>query len=117
MTPPQFNEEEEARLSRVLKAWQVHPPLPDGFVRGVWKRLATASPRPSSRPRKVWSAWWEGVAALLARPAWAVSIATILMASGLALGYWKARVSNEAMDQVLAHRYVQIVAPYQVVRP
>ncbi|MCL4178477.1 MAG: hypothetical protein KJ072_12140 [Verrucomicrobia bacterium] len=98
-----------ANLDSLLRDWRVDDPLPLGFNRAVWRRIAAqAVPAPVSP-----------VAALrlrldrwFARPAWSIGCALFLVSAGLLAGYWQATAQTARWEQLMASRYVHSVDPY-----
>jgi hypothetical protein len=46
----------------------------------------------------------------------AASYVTVLLLTGLAAGYWQARVDNARTSEQLGARYVQMMDPYRAPR-
>jgi hypothetical protein len=99
----------DANLDPLLRDWRVDDPLPPGFNRAVWRRIATqAAPSPVSPVEAVrlWLDRW------LARPAWSIGCALFLVSAGLLAGYWQATSQTARWDRLMASRYVHSVDPY-----
>jgi len=99
----------DANLDPLLRYWRVDDPLPPGFNRAVWRRIvAQAAPSPVSPVEAVrlWLDRW------LARPAWSIGCALVLVSAGLLAGYWQATSQTARWDRLMASRYVHSVDPY-----
>jgi hypothetical protein len=99
----------DAKLDALLQNWRVDDPLPPGFNRAVWRRIAAHTGPERTSPYQALRAW---IAGLFARPAWSIGYALILLSAGLATGYWQATAQTNRWDQRMASRYVQSVDPY-----
>jgi hypothetical protein len=99
----------DPHLQRLLQDWRVETPLPPGFNRAVWRRIAAESA--SERPTLL-HALRNWLAAQFVRPAWSIGYALLLLSAGLLTGYWQAASQTARWDQQLASRYVQSVDPY-----
>jgi hypothetical protein len=99
----------DAKFDQLLQDWRVDDPLPTGFQRAVWRRIAApVVPVPVS-PAQALRAWLEQ---LFARPAWSISCALFLVSAGLLAGYWQATTQTARWEQLMENRYVQSVDPY-----
>jgi hypothetical protein len=113
MNPERPNEDPEA-VRRVLREWKVTSQLPPRFVEDVWRRIEKAEPAapPASIPT-LWAVLRIRVAAMLPRPAFAISYVSVLLLAGLFAGYWHARIETTSWDKALASRYVEAVDPFR----
>jgi hypothetical protein len=99
----------EDDLRRALRQWRVEEPLPAGFHRAVWRKVAGLS---SDRSVSPGLRMWEWLALQLGRPAWSIGVAVVLLGTGLLAGYWQATAQTARWDDLMARRYVQSVDPY-----
>jgi hypothetical protein len=97
-------------VRKLMQEWKVTALLPPRFNEGVWRRIEQAEVKTKSSIGSVITGW---LAALLPRPAVAVSYVTVLLALGIGAGYWQARTHAARLDHELGSRYVQSVDPYQ----
>jgi hypothetical protein len=100
---------QEANLDQLLRDWRVQPPLPSGFHRAVWRRVAAHAAADVHSPAQVLCDW---LARQFARPAWSIGYAALLLSAGLFMGYWQASAQTARWDQLMASRYVQSIDPY-----
>ena len=101
-------------LRSALRAWQVAEPLPPRFGERVWQRIERqAAPAPGS----LWRRLRERLGTALLRPTVAAMYVSVLLAGGLAAGYWHAHLDNARSAQELGTRYVQMLDPLQPTRP
>lgn len=99
----------DIKLSETLRTWKVTESLSPRFEQNVWTRIERAEvPGTNS--------WLAALAGLLrhafARPALAYAYIFILLAVGLAGGYFKAQERENRLEAQLADRYVQSIDPY-----
>jgi hypothetical protein len=99
----------DPRLERLLQVWRVDNPLPPGFPRAVWRRIAA---QPASELASPVHALRDWIARQFARPAWSIGYALLLLSAGLLTGYWQAAAQTARWDHLMASRYVQSVDPY-----
>jgi hypothetical protein len=99
---------DDAGLGRVLREWKVKTPLPLRFQEQVWRRIEH-----SDQAESLWSLVTRRISAALARPSLALSYVSVLLAIGIAAGYWQARVTRAHTDENMGARYVQMMDPYQ----
>lgn len=99
-------------LGKLMREWKVNEPLPPRFQEGVWRKIqqAEASPAPTTT---LWAVCRSWLASAMPRPAFALAYLSVLLAAGMAGGYWQARHRLAQMDTELGTRYVQSVDPYQ----
>ena len=97
-------------VRKLMQEWKVPALLPPRFNEGVWRRIEQSE---VNTKRSFWPVITEWLAAVLPRPAVAVSYVTVLLALGIAAGYWQARTHAVHLDHELGSRYVQSVDPYQ----
>lgn len=110
---PDNSNSDDGRLRTILGAWEVKQPLPPRFPERVWQRIAREE---AHEPASPWSEWLAWVTQAMARPQLAVAYVTVLLVSGLAAGYWHARVDNAQAAEQLGARYVQMMDPYRMPR-
>lgn len=112
---PDQSTEDDARLSRVLREWQVDAALPPGFHERVWRRLEQAdAPRASRPPLGTLLNHW--ITTLLPRPALAAAYVALWLFIGGVAGWTQARQEISRVSGELKIRYVQTVDPYQLGR-
>jgi hypothetical protein len=99
----------DAKLDALLQDWRVNDPLPAGFNRAVWRRIAARTGTELTSPYQALMSW---IAGQLTRPAWSIGYALILLSAGLVTGYWQATAQTHRWDQRMASRYVQSIDPY-----
>lgn len=104
----------DAGLHGLLQAWKVQEGLPPRFEERVWQRLAR---EPSVGPKALWLAAVQWLSGALARPSLAVSYLAVLLAAGIAAGYWHGRADNAHMTDQLGSRYVRLMDAYETARP
>jgi len=103
--------EDDERISKALKTWEVATPLPSHFQEQVWQRIARAE-----KLAKVtwWSVFQNWLEAALSRRAVAVSYLAILLACGLMAGYATSQARSRKIEAKLSARYLQSVDPYRM---
>jgi hypothetical protein len=99
----------DANLDRLVREWRVEDPLPAGFHRGVWRRIAAVSAARAVSPAQLLRGW---LARQFVRPAWSIGYAVLLLGVGLLTGYWQATAQTARWDHLMASRYVQSIDPY-----
>ena len=104
------NDSNDQNLSQILRSWKVSEGLPPRFEEQVWARIERAE-IPSS------NSCLADLKALLqhifANHAMAYAYVIILLALGLAGGYFKGHQQENQFQSQLAGRYVQSIDPYQ----
>jgi len=105
--------ENQTPLEQALQEWRVTTPLPPRFQEHVWKRIERAEV-PSISIMDAVRAWFT---VAFARPAFAVAYVTVLLLTGLALGFVQAGHKAARWDRQLEARYVQLIDPYQRGQP
>ena len=106
------NQDSDAQLHEVLRAWKIADQLPPRFGQEVWRRIALEeSVRVGFWLRTV--RWFDDA---VRRPSLAVSYVTVLLLVGLVAGYWHARQDTNQTVERLGARYVQMMDPYQMPR-
>ena len=95
-------------LDGALHEWRVTSALPPRFQETVWQRIER---REASRVT-LFDLLKERMAAVFARPAFAIAYVTALLFAGLTLGFTQARHESARWDQQLEARYVQAIDPY-----
>jgi hypothetical protein len=101
---------DDPQLRKLLQAWQVDETLPPRFEERVWRRLSL---EPAGRSSTLWKAVFGRVSQALARPTLAASYLVVLIAAGVAAGYWHARVDNAHVTRQLGSRYVRLIDSYE----
>ena len=96
-------------LEGLLQEWRVTAPLPPRFSEQVWKRIERAAV-PSISTVDALRAWF---AMAFAKPAFAVAYVSVLIATGLLLGFFQANHRAAQWERQLEARYVQSIDPYQ----
>jgi hypothetical protein len=102
--------ENDARLHGILQAWKVQESLPPRFEERVLHRLTL---KPSIGPMAVWSAALQWLSGALARPSLAASYLALLLAAGVAAGYWHGRMDSAHVTDQLGSRYVRLMNAYE----
>ena len=106
--------EPDDRLSRVLQHWKVTAELPPRFQEQVWQRIWQRIAHAEGAPKShLWSKFLNWLGTALPRPAMAVSYFVVLLAAGVAGGYWRGQEKAAHIRDHLGSRYVQSVDPYQ----
>jgi len=107
-----MNEErqDDPHLRKLLHAWKVDETLPARFEERVWRRLSL---EPAAGTTTIWTNAVAWISQALARPALAASYLAVLLAAGLAAGYWHARVDNAHVAHQLGSRYVRLLDSYE----
>jgi hypothetical protein len=100
-------------LHRVLREWELNETLPPRFEERVWHRIAR---KEAAAPASWWVQLVNRIGQAMARPSLAVSYVTVLLAAGLAAGYWHAQIDNARASQELGSRYVRMIDSYELPR-
>jgi hypothetical protein len=108
-----FANQEDARLSVLLREWKVGVCLPPRFQEGVWRRIEREQARSQVH---MWHAFSQWVDSVFRRPALAVSYVAVLLLVGLTPGYFRAQENSARAEAQWRMSYVQSVDPYQVPR-
>jgi hypothetical protein len=108
MNPPQPNDD-DAKLRKALREWQVDAGLPPRFQEAVWRRIAASETRTSG----TWQNLLDAIRSMFARPAVAAVWVAVFMVAGISVGWMQARERVARIDVSLSTRYVQSVDPYQ----
>ena len=95
----------EARLGALLREARATPSLPPGFQDKVWWRIESAEARTVSAGD---SNWLDALVGWLLRPRLALAVATVLVLTGVGLGW--SRGEQLAQHEAQA-RYLTAVAP------
>ncbi len=112
MNTIQPNEDDE-KLSKLLRDWQVEVSLPPRFQQQVWRRIERADAHSKVSLLHAFTHWVEST---FMRPALAVSYVAALLLVGLASGYVQAQDKSAQAEARWRTAYVQSVDPYQVPR-
>jgi hypothetical protein len=107
----QMNSDES--LDKALREWRVDDPLAPRFSERVWRRIARQE---APATESVWTRFSNWLGRATARPSLATSYVAVLVLTGLAAGYWQARVDNARTSEQLGARYVQMMDPYRAPR-
>lgn len=99
----------QTQLERALQEWRVTTPLPPRFQEQVWKRIERAE----APGLTLWDALRGWFTMAFARPAFAVAYVSVLLVTGLALGFVQASHKAASWERQLEARYVQSIDPYQ----
>jgi hypothetical protein len=102
--------QDDPQLRKVLQAWKVAETLPPRFEDRVWRRLSL---EPTSGPTTLWTVLLDRVTRAFARPSLAASYLAVLIAAGVAAGYWHARLDNAHVARQLGSRYVRLLDSYE----
>lgn len=102
--------QDDPQLCKVLQAWKVDETLPPRFEERVWRRLSL---EPASTSSTLWTAVLDRLTRAFARPALAASYLAVLIAAGVAAGYWHARLDNAHVAHQLGSRYVRLMDSYE----
>jgi hypothetical protein len=105
-----MNLPEDQALSDLLREWKISQPAPPRLREGVWSRIAHAEAQQDSPFAEGLKAWLAGI---FAKPAMATGYVTVLLAVGLAAGYFRGEARQHRINDELAARYVQSLDPYQ----
>lgn len=106
-----LSNEDDARLSKLLREWKVEAALPPRFQERVWRCIERAEVHPN-----LWRVFARWVESAFNRPALAVSYVAVLLFIGLAAGYVRAQDTSAQAEARWRTAYVQSVDPYQVPR-
>jgi len=96
---------DDAKLSALLRECRVSPELPPRFQQNVWRRLENAEAPVRS------ASWLDALAALILRPKFAFASVALLLAAGIVFGTLAG--SHTARHDAQA-RYLASVAPDSV---
>lgn len=105
--------EDDAKLSALLREWKVEMSLPPRFQEQVWRRIEREQAKPQVNLWHVLTHWVEST---FMRPALAVSYLAVLLSVGLTTGYFQAKDTSAQAEARWRTAYVQTVDPYQVPR-
>jgi hypothetical protein len=101
-------------LGQVLGEWRVETPLPPRFKSAVWESIERqAAPDRTT----LWSLAQEWLQATFSRPAVALAYCSVLLATGLGIGFMQGNQATERAGAQLEARYVQSIDPYRKVHP
>ena len=103
--------EDDEKLSALLREWKVEVSLPPRFHEGVWRRIERAAVHPN-----LWHAFTHWVESTFNRPALAASYVAVLLFVGLTTGYLRVQDKTAQAEARWRTAYVQSVDPYQVPR-
>jgi hypothetical protein len=106
--------DEDAKLSAILREWKVEASLSPRFHENVWRRIETSDAKIARG--SFWQTLTVHVESLFARPAYAVACIALFMVVGVTTGLAQAHNTTAQLDQKLSARYVQLVDPYQAPR-
>lgn len=108
-----LSNEDDAKLSELLRECKVEVSLPPRFQEQVWRRIARAE---AQSKVSLWRALTHWVESTFNRPALAVSYVAVLLFVGLTTGYLQAQDKSAQAEARWRTTYVQTVDPYQVPR-
>jgi len=97
-------------LKAELREWRVEETLPHRFHEQVWNRIERNQPEASVA---LWPMILDWFKCSVARPAFAVAYASVLLMSGLGAGFLHAQHENAKLDSMIEARYIQSIDPYQ----
>jgi hypothetical protein len=92
----------DPKLTALLRASRVSPPLPPRFQENVWRRIE--SPKVSTES----GSWLDALATLVLRPRFAYATVAVLVMAGALLGTYQ---GAQTAKQDAQARYVAMVAP------
>lgn len=96
---------DDAKLSALLRESRVSPALPPRFQQNVWRRLAPAAAPVQSE------SWLDALAALILRPKFALAMLAVLLVAGALFGTLEGSQTARHDAQM---RYLASVAPESV---
>jgi hypothetical protein len=102
-----MNPQSDNLLGQSLKEWRVATPLPAGFERAVWRRIALAEAQPAG-VLETWRGWLEQA---FARQSVAVGYVALVVTVALLAGYERGQAAQRSWSHELAARYAQSVDP------
>jgi hypothetical protein len=105
--------EDDEKLSTLLREWKMDVPLPPRFQEQVWRHITRAEVHPKPTLRQVFTHWMETT---FSRPALAASFVAVLLAAGVTTGYWQAQDRSAQAESRWRTLYVQSIDPYQAPR-
>ncbi len=105
--------EDDEKLSKLLREWKVEVSVPPRFQEQVWRRIERAEAHPKVILLHAFTHWVEST---FMRPALAVSYIAVLLSVGLTTGYLQAKDKSAQAEARWRTAYVQTVDPYQVPR-
>lgn len=103
-------QQDDPQLRKLLQSWKVEQTLPPRFEDRVWRRISL---EPAPGPGTLWTAFLDRVTRAFARPALAASYLAVVIAAGVAAGYWHARKDNAHFTRELGSRYVRLIDSYE----
>jgi hypothetical protein len=93
---------------QLLQEWQIEAVPPPRFAESVWRRIE----REQSAETSAWTALGQWLSGWLARPAFASAYVALLLATGLAAGFFQAEDKVEHASAQQRSQYLQSVNPY-----
>jgi hypothetical protein len=100
-------------LSAKLRIWKVAPPVPAGFQREVWQRIAT---RQTAREEAFWPSLWRWLLQQLVRPQYAFAVILVSLSAGVGFAHVQAQSANAKQWKALELRYASSVDPLSMSR-
>jgi hypothetical protein len=97
-------------LRQLLQEWRVESSPPPRFAEGVWRRLECEQPAEIFP----WTTLGRWLSSWLARPVFASAYVALLLAAGLAVGFFQAEDKVEHASAAQRSQYLQSVNPYFV---
>ncbi len=97
-------------LRQVLHEWRVETAPPPRFAEGVWRRIE----REQRAEISPWTVLGRSLSGWLARPVFASAYVALLLAAGLAFGFFQAEDKVEHASAAHRSQYLQSVNPYFV---
>lgn len=107
---------QDERLSQVLKEWRTDAALPPRFQEAVWRRIECVERAPALAVPSVWAVIADWIAERLPKPVFAASYVAILLAVGVTAGLTQAQQETARVKGELGERYVRLLDPYQAPR-
>ena len=96
-------------LDALLATWKVDKT--SQFENKVWQRIASIE----STQVNGWKSFWDLLDSWLPRPAVAVSLCALFIATGVSIGHIKAQARNQQTNEALEKGYWRSVDPFQKV--
>jgi hypothetical protein len=100
-------------LSAKLRTWTVEPRVPDSFQRDVWQRISV---RQTAREEAFWPQLAARVAAIFARPQYALALVIVSLSASIGVAHVQAQSTNVKFARMLEARYAASVDPLAMSR-
>jgi hypothetical protein len=99
---------DDLRLRELLREWPGNQPLPPQFQERVWQRIESAEQMPTTTLARAFS---RRLAALFARPAFAVAWVSLLLVLGMGTGYFWGGHDATRSEAQLSNHYAASINP------